>query len=54
VLQGPSTNYGSRLVDIHLTIRPTTSDKPTLVQSSLAGRNTLYGYDPGVCDVIPS
>jgi type II secretory pathway component PulJ len=54
VLQGPATNYGSRLVDIHLQVQPTASDKPILVQSSLSGRNTLYGFDPGVCNAIPS
>lgn len=54
VLEGPATNYGSRLVDVHLKLQPTSGDKPVLVQSSLSGRNTLYGFDPGVCNNIPS
>lgn len=54
VLEGASTPYGSRLVDVHLSVQPTASDKAVLVSSSLSGRNTLYGYDPGVCNAIPS
>lgn len=54
-LQGATTPYGSRLIDIRLLVRtPGTSGPPVEVQSSLSGRNTQYGYDPGVCNIIPS
>lgn len=54
-LQGGSTAYGSRLVDISLLVKsPTSKGKPVDVTSSLSGRNTAYGYDPGVCSPIPT
>ena len=54
-LQGGSTAYGSRLVDIALLVKsPTAGGKPINVTSSLSGRNTAYGYDPGVCSPIPA
>lgn len=49
-----STAYGSRLLDITLQVKsPTAGGKPVNVTSSLSGRNTAYGYDPGVCSPIP-
>lgn len=54
-LQGGSTAYGSRLVDITLLVKsPTARGKPINVTSSLSGRNTAYGYDPGVCSPSPA
>jgi len=54
-LQGGSTPYSSRLVDIRLLVRgPRSGERPTEVQTSLSGRNTLYGYDPGVCSPAPT
>lgn len=53
-LQGGSTAYGSRLVDILLLVRdPRSKGAAQDVQTSLSGRNTLYGYDPGVCNPVP-
>jgi prepilin-type N-terminal cleavage/methylation domain-containing protein len=53
-LQGGATAYKSRLLDVRLeavnTRRPT---KPTVITSSLAGRNTNYGYDTGLCSPVP-
>ena len=54
-LQGSSTAYGSRLVDITLLVKsPTAQGKPVNVTSSLSGRNTAYGYDPGICSPVPA
>lgn len=54
-LQGGATAYGSRLVDITLQVKsPTAGGKPVNVTSSLSGRNTAYGYDPGVCSPVPA
>ena len=54
-LQGSSTAYGSRLVDITLQVKsPTSQGKPINVTSSMSGRNTAYGYDPGVCSPVPA
>lgn len=53
-LQGGSTAYGSRLIDVTLQIKaPTAGGRPINVTSSLSGRNTAYGYDPGVCSPVP-
>lgn len=52
---GSSTAYGSRLLDITLRVKsPNSKGKPVDVTSSLSGRNTAYGYDPGVCSPIPT
>lgn len=54
-LQGGSTAYGSRLIDIALLVKsPTAGGKDINVTSSLSGRNTAYGYDPGVCNPAPA
>ena len=54
-LQGGTTAYGSRLVDITLQVKsPTAGGRPINVTSSLSGRNTAYGYDPGVCSPVPA
>lgn len=53
-LQGGSTAYGSRLVDILLRVRdPRSTGAVQDVQTSLSGRNTQYGYDAGVCLPVP-
>jgi prepilin-type N-terminal cleavage/methylation domain-containing protein len=53
-LQGTSTSYGSRLVDVVLQVKSPHSTDVTAVQSALAGRNTQYGYDPGTCSPVPA
>jgi hypothetical protein len=51
---GGATEYGSRLVDVRILVKdPSAGGKPAEVVSSLSGRNTLYGFDPGVCDPVP-
>jgi prepilin-type N-terminal cleavage/methylation domain-containing protein len=55
ILQGGATAYGSRLVDIELRIKnPESKGAPVNVTSSLSGRNTAYGYDPGICSPVPA
>jgi prepilin-type N-terminal cleavage/methylation domain-containing protein len=55
ILQGGATAYGSRLVDIELRIKtPASKGKAVNVTSSLSGRNTAYGYDPGICSPVPT
>jgi len=52
---GTSGAYGARLLDMSLYTQ--TSSKggtPVLVQDSLAGRNTVYGYDVGTCAPVPA
>jgi len=56
---GTSTAYGSRLVTINLLVKSpddaaAAGGRPITVRTSLSGRNTLYGFDPGVCSPIPS
>jgi len=49
-LEGGSTAYGSRLVDIDLRVKdPSSSGNVLQIKTSLSGRNTLYGFDPGIC-----
>jgi prepilin-type N-terminal cleavage/methylation domain-containing protein len=53
-LQGATTSYGARLVDIHVLVRTAGSTAaPVEVTTSLAGRNTEYGFDPGTCSPPP-
>ena len=53
-LRGGSTPYGSRLVDIVLRVRdPQSQGAVQDVQTSLSGRNTHYGFDPGICNPVP-
>jgi prepilin-type N-terminal cleavage/methylation domain-containing protein len=55
-LEGSTTQYGSRLVDVTLYTRATTApvNQRVLVSSSLSGRNTIYGYDAGICTPVPA
>lgn len=52
-LQGADTVYDSRLLDVHLEAIDTRRGQPNVISSSLSGRNTNYGYDPGVCTPVP-
>lgn len=53
-LQGGATAYKSRLLDVHLeAVDPRRPGKPIVISSSLAGRNTNYGYDTGLCSPVP-
>ncbi|MGH8869300.1 MAG: PilW family protein [Actinomycetes bacterium] len=53
-LEGASSPYGSRLINVRLLVKtPDSGGQPIEVQSSLSGRNTQYGYNPGTCTPIP-
>ena len=54
-LEGSTTSYSSRLIDISLLVKDARSlGSVQTVSSALSGRNTLYGYDPGVCSPMPA
>ncbi len=47
--------YGSRLIDITFQVHDDTAGgTDQIVQTSLSGRNTEYGYDTGVCTPVPA
>ena len=47
--------YGSRLINISFSVRDSkATGRDQVVQTSLSGRNTEYGYDSGVCTPIPA
>lgn len=51
----PAARYGQRLINVRLLVQ-TPGDggrAPVEVQSSLSGRNSQYGYDPGSCNPMP-
>lgn len=52
-LQGGSTAYQSRLLDVRLEAEDPRRDETVVLTSSLSGRNTNYGYDPGLCSPVP-
>jgi prepilin-type N-terminal cleavage/methylation domain-containing protein len=53
-LSGSATPYGARLINFLLLVKtPGSGGQPVAVETSLAGRNTQYGYDPGTCYPIP-
>ncbi|MGN6331125.1 MAG: PulJ/GspJ family protein [Motilibacteraceae bacterium] len=53
-LQGATTAYSSRLLDVKFEALDTRRGKSTVIESSLSGRNTNYGYDPGQCSPEPA
>lgn len=53
-LQGGSTAYNSRLLDIRIQVLVPKTTKTQDVETSLHGRNTFYGYDPNTCNPVPS
>jgi hypothetical protein len=55
LLQGATSSYGTRLVDIVFQVKSTDQNgQPVTVQTALSGRNTQYGYDPSVCTPVPA
>lgn len=49
-----ATAYGSRLLDVSIDVRDARSKGAIqTISTSVAGRNTEYGYDTGVCTPIP-
>ena len=54
-LQGGTTIYKSRLLDVRLeALDPRRAAPPVVIDSSLSGRNTNYGYDVGLCSPVPA
>ncbi|MGN6243392.1 MAG: PulJ/GspJ family protein [Motilibacteraceae bacterium] len=53
-LQGATTAYSRRLLDVKFEALDTRRGKSTVIESSLSGRNTNYGYDPGQCSPEPA
>jgi prepilin-type N-terminal cleavage/methylation domain-containing protein len=54
-LQGGTTAYSSRLVDVSFKVKNASAGGRVLdVKTSLSGRNTVYGYDPGICSPVPA
>ena len=45
--------YGARLLEVHLEAVDPRRSTPIIITSSLAGRNTNYGYDAGQCTPVP-
>ena len=55
LLQGATSSYGTRLVDIVFQVKSSAQGgQPVTVQTALSGRNTQYGYDPSVCSPVPA
>lgn len=52
-LQGSSTAFGSRLLDVHLEAWDARRKATTNIDASLSGRNTSYGFDTNVCSPQP-
>ncbi len=49
-----TTQYGPRLLDVRLIVKdPRATGGVQVLESSLSGRNTQYGYDTGVCRPAP-
>lgn len=53
-LQGATTSFASRLLDLRFEVSVPRSSRTVHLHSSLSGRNTNYGYDPGTCRPAPS
>ncbi len=53
-LQGAATAYSSRLLDVQFeAVDSRAGSRNTLIEASLSGRNTNYGYDAGLCQPAP-
>jgi prepilin-type N-terminal cleavage/methylation domain-containing protein len=52
-LEGASTPYKERLLDVRLLAFDARTGKTVSVQSSLSGRNTSYGYSGTDCSPVP-
>jgi type II secretory pathway pseudopilin PulG len=52
-LEGASTPYKERLLDVRLEAWDTRRQAPIVITSSLSGRNTSYGYNSGQCAPVP-
>jgi type II secretory pathway pseudopilin PulG len=52
-LQGASTPYKERLLDVRLVAHDPRRNADVVEQSSMSGRNTSYGYTSSQCDPVP-
>jgi type II secretory pathway component PulJ len=52
-LQGAATIYKERLLDVRLESYDTRRKTSDVVESSLSGRNTTYGYSSSQCTPVP-
>jgi prepilin-type N-terminal cleavage/methylation domain-containing protein len=48
-----SSNFGGRILNLTFVVNPGAGDSNVVVQASITGRNTQYGYPVSVCDDIP-
>lgn len=53
-LKGATTVYDRRLLDVGLMAYDAERKVNVTIDSSIAGRNTSYGYDTGRCEPVPS
>lgn len=53
-LEGATTPYDRRLLDVNLMSYDDDKNLNVTIESSISGRNTSYGYDTGRCEPIPS
>ena len=53
LLQGASTAYKERLLDVRLEAYDSRRKTAIVEQSSMSGRNTSYGYTSSQCDPVP-
>lgn len=53
-LPAGTTAFGKRLINVNLRVKsPSDKGGEQVIQTSLSGRNTQYGYDTGVCSPVP-
>ena len=52
-LQGALSVYKERLLDVQLVAVDTRRDTNVVVESSMSGRNTTYGYNAAQCTPVP-
>jgi len=52
-LQGASTPYRERLLDVTLSALDSRRHTSVVITSSMSGRNTNYGYSAGQCTPVP-
>lgn len=53
-LLGADSPYDERLLRVQIDVRDERTDGTSSIVSSLAGRNTSYGYDTGQCEPVPN
>ena len=53
-LQGASTPYDRRLLNVSLLAYDQVKNRNVSIKSAISGRNTSYGYDTGQCVPVPA